>query len=335
MAFMSVAGNASIPVLIAASAYLSAAGFVQDNRPDPDKAAPPPVRAAAALITPEATLAVAGDREIAAGGEAIWISSRAAGTVARVDAKTAVVDKTIAVGKDPCGPMIAGFGSLWVPLCGHGLARVDLKTHAVSATIPTPLAKTPALATAAGSIWTFVDDRGTLARIDPDTNAAVAEVYTDRGAALAAGADALWVISPSAARLTRVNPHTNLIVETIEVGAGPQAVVVADGAVWTLNAKAGSVSRVDVKTNKVTETIALGFPGSGGAIVSGAGSIWISRPGLPLARIDPRTNRLMQVFTGDHGGVLAFGSGSLWLAANATTIWRLDPRRVEATRPPR
>ena len=51
-----------------------------------------------------------------------------------------------------------------------------------------------------------------------------------------------------------------------------------------------------------------------------------------LVRIDPRTNRVVQHFTGAGGGVILVAHGALWLAATPTAIWRLDPKLVEATR---
>ena len=102
---------------------------------------------------------------------------------------------------------------------------------------------------------------------------------------------------------------------------------------WTLNQGAGSVSRVDPKTNKVSETIEIGAAGTAGQIAIGGGSVWVSRVGAPLTRIDPRTNRVMQQFTGEGGGAIAFGQQSLWVTTTASTVWRMDPKLVEATRP--
>jgi streptogramin lyase len=84
----------------------------------------------------------------------------------------------------------------------------------------------------------------------------------------------------------------------------------------------------------VAETIQIGAAaGSAGQIVTGAGSVWVSREGAPLTRIDPRTNHVLQQFTGADGGVVAFGQQSLWLAATPAAVWRLDPKLIEATRP--
>jgi YVTN family beta-propeller protein len=179
----------------------------------------------------------------------------------------------------------------------------------------------------------ITDPSGALSRIDPDTNAVVAEITVAAGSnAMAFGDNSVWITSASKDVLTRVNGDTNVLVETIKVGRGPMAVTSGAGSIWTVNGGDGTVSRVDPKTNKVTQTIKTGVTGQSGAIVVGEGSVWLSAPGFPLTRIDPITNTLAQQFAGPGGGALALGHKSLWIAATPTAVWRVDPRRVEATR---
>jgi len=73
-------------------------------------------------------------------------------------------------------------------------------------------------------------------------------------------------------------------------------------------------------------------PLTGGQIAVGEGSVWVTAPGLPLARIDPRTNHIVQQFTGEGGGAIVISQGALWITATPKAIWRLDPKLVEATR---
>ena len=211
--------------------------------------------------------------------------------------------------------------------------------------LPTPgkpiMIKTPGgavglLATGAGSVWSVIATTGTIARIDPDTNAVVAEVSVLAGAnAMTFANEALWLVSASKGVVTRVNGSTNVVTKTISVGKSPLAVAAGAGSVWVLNAGDGTVSRIDPATDKVAETIKLGTAGpapQSGAIVFAEGSLWVSVPGTPLARIDPVSNRVVQRFTGPGGGALAAGLRSLWLAVSPTELWRVDPKRVEATR---
>ena len=183
------------------------------------------------------------------------------------------------------------------------------------------------IAAGIGSIWVVTDRKGVVTRIDPDTNQPVAEIHVAGGAAAVLfHGDALWVTSGGGKKLTRVNPHNNEIVETIDVGPKPVRLAAADGAVWTLNQGDGSVTRVDTATNKAVATISIGKDVAAGEIAAGEGSVWISAPGVPLVRIDPRTNKVAQRFSGEGGGAVLVAHGSLWLAAGSQTL-RLDPKR--------
>lgn len=301
----------------------------------PKPSSPPPLKIALSSLKPDAVIDAAGDRQITVAPDAVWVSNRTAGTVTRIDPKTNTPGTPIVIGQGPCRSLLVAFKSVWVPLCaGPALARVD----ADGGKAPTVLIKVGVnaagpIVTATGSVWMITDPAGTLARLDPDTNAVVAEVTVPAGAgALAVGNDAVWVTSATKDVVTRINGHTNVLVETIKVGRGPSAVASGEGSIWTLNGGDGTVSRIDPATNKVTETIKTGVISTAGVVVVGEGSVWLSAPGAPLTRIDPVTNSVRQQFSGAGGGALAIGLKSLWLTATSTAIWRIDPRRVEATR---
>ena len=283
----------------------------------------------------DATLAIALAPGAAASDDAIWIPDRTAGTVVRIAAKDNSISAPIAVGAAPCASLAVAFTSVWVPSCGDRfIARITPADLKVSAKVAIAVADPDGrIAAGVGSIWVVTDRKGLVARLDPDTNTAVAEVYVPAGAAsvIFAG-DALWVTSGARNQLTRISPHNNQIVETIEVGPNPGRVAGADGAVWTLNRGNGSVSRVDAATNKVVATINVGNEVAAGDIAAGEGSVWISAPGTPLVRIDPRTNKVAQRFSGEGGGAVLVAHGSLWLAAGPRLTWRLDPKLVAGMR---
>lgn len=146
-------------------------------------------------------------------------------------------------------------------------------------------------------------------------------------------ATAWWVTSEEGNTPTRIDGHTNAMVEAITVGPRPGPLAVGEDAVWTLNRGDGSVSRVDPKSNKVATTIPIGEGVAEGAISVGENAVWVSARGLPLVRIDPRTNRVTHTFTGEGGGMILAGHGSVWLAAGPGLTWRVDPKLVAALRP--
>lgn len=309
--------------------------FGPQDPPVPDKPAPvaPTIKLPAARLKPDSTIEIGGDRLMTSADGGIWVASRETGKVVKVEAKTSKPGDPIEAGKEPCAGMATGFGSLIVPLCGGaGLARIDLKTNKVTVVPRDLTAGVAGPVTGVSSIWIATGARGLLARLDPESNAPVAEMPLGAKAlALAFGQSALWV-GTDANELLKISPYTVVTNEIIKVGKAPRSIAIGEGAVWTLNVGDATISRVDPKTNKVVHTIKLGVPITGGQIAVGEGSVWVSAPGMPVARIDPRTNHVVQQFTGDGGGVILISQGALWITATPKAIWRLDPKLVEATR---
>lgn len=294
----------------------------------------PTIKLPLARLKPDATIEIAGDRLMTAADGGIWVASGDTGKVIKVDGKTNKPAEPITAGKGPCAGLATGFGSLIVPLCGApGIARVNLKTSEVTVSPKGVSTSMTGFVTGVSSLWILSGEtNSTLTRIDPESNAVVAEVPLGvKALALSFGQNSLWIATANDT-LLKVSPYTIVTSEVIAVGKSPRAIATGEGAVWTLNGGDGSVSRVDLKTNKVVNTIKLGTPVPGGQIVVGEGSVWLSAPGLPLARIDPRTNHVVQQFSGEGGGAILLAQGSIWLAATPQAIWRLDPKLVDATR---
>src|SRR5262245_47854959 len=309
----------------------------QSPRPPKPGVKTPGVRIPIERLKPEAVFPYAGSPDWIAVDESVWVSNAPKGTVARFDPRTNTVAAIIATGNRPCSGLAAAFGTLWVPNCGDKtMTRLDLKTGETKATLRTAIGSSEgSVVSGAGSIWLMTDQKGTLARFDPDTNLVVAEHYVAAGSyGIAVGDDAVWVASTEKGTVARVDPHTNLVVETIKVGPSPRFIAAGAGAVWTLNQGDGSVSRIDPKTNKVAATIEVGVPGPGGDIAVGEGSVWVTAFDFPLSRIDPSTNTVVQQFSGKGGDAVRVGLGSVWLSnIEAGNVWRIDPKRIEATLP--
>jgi virginiamycin B lyase len=294
----------------------------------------PGVRIPITKLKPEAVYEVPGAPDWMAVDKEVWVSNSPKSTVSRLDPKSNTVT-TIAVGKNPCSGLAAGFGSVWVPNCGDStITRLDLKDGKAQATFPLTIADDEGgIAIGAGSLWILTDKKGTLARVDPATNKVVAEIYVAPGSfAVAFGDNAVWVTSSEKSTLTRVNAQTHVIDATIPVGPKPRFLTVGEGSVWTLNQGDGSITRVDAKTNKVVATIEAGVPGGGGEISAGEGSVWVTTFEYPITRIDPSTNKVAQQFFGEGGDSIRAGLGWIWLTnIRAGTVWRLDPKRILAT----
>jgi streptogramin lyase len=263
---------------------------------------------------------------------AIWVSNGPKNSIHRLDPGTNTVVAAVEVGKLPCSGLAAGFGSIWVPVCGDkALVRVDEKTNQVSAKIPLgPASSEGGVAASPDAIWMLTDPKGTLSRIDPATNQVAAKIEVAPGSvACVYGVGSIWVSSPEKNVVTRVDAKTNKVLDTIAVGPKPRFLAYGAGGIWTLNQGDGTISHVDVKTGKLVATIDVGLPGSGGELAFGYGYIWASVLQIPLSKIDPYTDQVVKQWTGPGGATVRLGHGSLWLSNfREQTVWRVDLRQL-------
>jgi streptogramin lyase len=310
------------------------AGDAQSPTPDPPRpgVSTPGVRRAMADVHILATFAVEGSPDwMVVTDDAVWVTSSSANHVVRLDAKTNRPTTIVTVSK-PCSGLAAGFGSIWVPSCGsHNLVRVDSQTGRIQAEIPiSPAESEGGITVGAESIWMASDKKGVLSRIDPGTNKAIAEISIPSGSFAPAFADgAVWITSTEHNLLTSIDPKTNKAVTSIPIGPQPRFLTTGAGSVWTLNQGDGTISRVDTKSNKLIATIEAGIPGTGGEIAFGEGSVWATVFQIPISRIDPATNAVVQQWTGNGGDSIRVGHGSVWLTDLAHgKVWRLDPKQL-------
>jgi len=71
-------------------------------------------------------------------------------------------------------------------------------------------------------------------------------------------------------------------------------------------------------------TIPVGIPGVGGDICYGADSVWTAKFGIPLTRIDTKSNKVSRQWVGRGGDALRFGYDSIWLTDyHRGLLWRI------------
>ena len=305
----------------------------QSPAPDPPRpgVSTPGVRRSMADVHPVATFEVEGSPDwMVVTDDAVWVTSASANHVVRLDATANRPTKIVTVSK-PCSGLAAGFGSIWIPSCGsHNLVRVDLQTGKIQAEIPVgPADSEGGIAVGAGSVWMASDKKGVLSRVDPQKNKAIAEISIPSGSFAPAFADGvLWITSTQHNLLTRVDPQSNKATTSIPIGPQPRFLTTGAGSVWTLNQGDGTISRIDTKSNKLIATIEAGIPGTGGEIAFGEGSVWATVFQIPMSKIDPATNAVVQQWTGNGGDSIRVGHGSVWLTDLAHgKVWRLDPKQ--------
>ena len=104
---------------------------------------------------------------------------------------------------------------------------------------------------------------------------------------------------------------------------------VGEGFVWTLNQARGTVSKIDPYLKKSVATIEVGVPGPGGEIAAGEGSVWVTADTIPVSRIDPLNNKVIQQFVGAGGDAIEVGQGSVWLSNGRwNSVWRFRPSKL-------
>jgi virginiamycin B lyase len=261
--------------------------------------------------------------------DAVWVGSTGPYAVHRIDPKTNTRVASVRLTGEPCAGLAAGFGSLWVPLCGKTptLAKVDLKTNKLLSVFKIgPAAAEGGVTTSPDSVWLVADKDGSLVRIDPGTGTVRRTIRIPAGSYNPFYNDGqIWVTRADGAEVTSVDAATGEVLATATTGPGPRFLTAGAGAVWTLNQGDGSLTRIDTRTKQATKTIALGIPGHGGDINFGGGMVWTTIQKVPLSVIDGTSAVLLCQWAGPGGDSLGIGHGAIWLTDyHAGTISRIE-----------
>ncbi len=275
-------------------------------------------RAPFASLHPTATLHLGATADwVLPTGDAVWVASTGPFALHRIDPAENRVVATVELPGEPCAGIAAGFGSLWVPLCGkpNALARVDPKTNRLTAVLPVgPAAEEGGIAAGGDSVWMVTDAKGGLARIDPETGRVRQTVVLPPGSYNPLYSDGVvWVTGHDTGVVTAVDAPTGKILATVPVGEGPRFLTAGAGSIWVLLQGTGEIVRIDARTRKTVTRIAAGLAGHGGDISFGAQRVWSSLFGVPLTKIDAQTGQIQRQWVGPGGDSLAWGFGDIWL----------------------
>src|SRR5882757_2582472 len=238
-------------------------------------------------LTPTATLRLGKTADwVAITPDAVWVGSTGPNAVHRIDPQTNRIVATVNLPGAPCAGLTAGFGSLWVPLCGKTklLAKVNLNSNELAPLLRIgPAAAEGGITTSPDSVWLVLDEHGSLARIDPVTGAIRQTVRIPAGSYNPFYSEGrIWVTRAAGSELTSIDAAGGTLEASVRTGPGPRFLTAGAGAVWTLNQGDGSLTRIDMATGRVTFTTALGTPGHGGDISFGDGVVWTTMPKVPL-----------------------------------------------------
>lgn len=259
---------------------------------------------------------------LAIDGEKVWVTNRG-----RVEQWTVAGKQAEFAMARPCGTMAIAEGSLWVANCeGREVYRIALDTVALQATIATGLAdprgETNVVA-GAGSIWVASDPEGKVARIDPATNAVIAEIpVAPQTAFLAFGFDALWAVSSAGQILQKIDPATNTVIGTAPLGKQPGFLAAGEGGVWVQEQGDGTVARVDPATLEVTGRTMVGENLLYGDIDTGGGAVWLrTTRDQTMVVIDPETLEIRARLGKPVGsGAVRYTPAGVWTSAHDIEI---------------
>jgi DNA-binding beta-propeller fold protein YncE/predicted Ser/Thr protein kinase len=267
---------------------------------------------------------------IAAGAQAVWVTSERDGTITRLDPAT---------GKPLGRPLHPGIGVSGVAIGGRWvwatnsrrgrLLRLDPKSGRVLKTIDVG-GKPGPIALGSGRVW-IADEAG---RGVTAVNSEGGRIYR-RGLPpqttnlrLAFGAHGLWVSIAGTGSVRRVDPAEFTTGEAILVGRGPAGLVVANGLVWVANSRSGTVSRVDPATRQLFgDPIEVG--GHPGGIDAGTSTVWVANAADDtVSRIDLGSGEPEgdPIEVGPEPGAVAVGGEAVWVANNGDgTVTRIEP----------
>ena len=164
-----------------------------------------------------------------------------------------------------------------------------------------------------------------VSRVDASSMEVTAEIPVLIGAAgVRVGAGSVWVTNPVEDVVQLIDPATRQLTRTVKTGRGPRFFDVGEGAAWTLDQVDGTVTRIDAKTGR-TARIAARVPGDGGDLTVGGGSVWARGSDRLLTRIDPKRRKVIARYGPSSGsGAVIVGAGAVWISAHdVNTVWRL------------
>jgi DNA-binding beta-propeller fold protein YncE len=130
--------------------------------------------------------------------------------------------------------------------------------------------------------------------------------------------DSVWVSSYFDGTITRIDPETDKAVAEITTDQGPQIMAEAGGLLWVSCTDTDTVQAIDPETNEVVATLDTPVTPDGLAF-DGTTLWVATELGPELAGIDPATQEIVAyVVVAEHGlinanQVMAFEEGSLWL----------------------
>ncbi len=184
--------------------------------------------------------------------------------------------------------------------------------------------------------------------LDPESGALQAQVSLGTSPSqVAIGEGSVWVLDADDKTISRIDPETREVVRTFSTSSTPTDIAAGAGALWVGNAGQGgdvlpeSVSRIDPESGEITVIevardpgghIYGGFAGrSGRRLAVAPDAVWVIGADGKIARIDPRSNRVVATIDDVEARNVATGEGKVWVGEDHHLV-EIDPARNTVAR---
>jgi YVTN family beta-propeller protein len=267
---------------------------------------------------------------VAAGPDAIWVTSERDGTLTRLDPESGEpLGEPVQLGAGVAGVAVGGRW-IWVTNPRRGeLLRLDPADGHLLKTIALGGAPGP-IALGGGRVWVADNEGRGITAVNADGG----RVYR-RGLGphaeplrLAVGAGGLWVSNASAGTVSRIDLDTLERTPAIPVGRNPAGVTVAHGLVWVANSRSGTVTKVDPSIRAVVGT-PIDVGGRPGGIDAGTSAVWVASAAEDsVIRIDLESGERVgaPIQVGPEPGAVSVGDTAVWVVDNGDgSVTRIEP----------
>jgi YVTN family beta-propeller protein len=267
---------------------------------------------------------------IAAGGEAIWVTSEKDGTLTRLDPESGEpVGQPLQLGAGISGVTV-GEGSVWVADTSTGkLLRVDPKSGEVTQRIEVG-GRPGAVVYGGYRVWVADLGGGGITAVNAKGGRVFKRGIDPREAPLrlATGGGGLWVAIANTNRVRRVDEGTTSVSGPTITGANPAGLTVAGGKVWVANSGSDTVTVVDLSTRTVVGApIEVGQ--RPGGVDAGPNYVWVTTVADDsVARIDVQSGERVgaPIGVGPEPTAVAVGESAVWVVNNGDgTVTRIEP----------
>ena len=266
---------------------------------------------------------------VAVEGDTVWVSDAARGVVLQIDAASREVLGEIPT--DAPDPRDTGLAladdQLWVANLGGSVGVIDLATGQPTARAATGEGEPAAVVL--DDRWAWVPTHGPggglvrLDRADPQLEPLLL-ILPESGFAAALSNGTVWVAGLEG-RVFAIDAATGSVARTIDAGAAPRGIAVADGDVWVSLRDERAVVRIDAATGDEIARIDTG--GQPWPIVADRDTVWVATLEAGLLRIDTSTNAVTARATvGPDARGVAVTEDAVWVTSQSGSVTRVAAR---------